>query len=191
MICRLAVLAVLLWPAASRAVEATWSLDELMAAMAAVTASRASFEQQVHLSYLSEPARQAGKVEYRAPDFMAIEIEQPRRQRMTFEGGRILVESEAGEQSHALDVSDDPLLKAVVTSLGALFAGRRADLANTFDVALDGRKGNWHMTLTPTDEEIAKHVRTIVIDGSANLVARYELVKTSGERMVMTFTALP
>ena len=191
MICRLAVVAIMLWPAASRAQEAPWSVDQLMAAMAAVTASRASFKQEVHVSYLTEPLRQSGKVAYRAPDFMAIEIEQPRLERMTFEAGRILVESAAGEQSHSLDLSDDPVLKAVLTSLGALLAGRRQELARMFDVVLDGAKGDWRLTLKPSAEDVAEHVGRIVISGAANLVARYELVKTSGDKLIMTFTPLP
>lgn len=186
---RLFVLGLLLWPGTAGA--AAWTLDELLARMAAMTQSQARFEQEIYVSYLKQPMHLSGRVAYSAPGRMVMQFEEPRWQRLTFENGEVHVEEAAGAEALTVATGADPVLRAVALSLQALFEGEGAALRQAFEVSFTGGADDWHLSLTPKDADVAAVVAAIEMRGRDNLVLHYALRRRDGDHMVMTFTPLP
>lgn len=179
----LAALALLGSPASA----AEWSWPELLAEMSAIKASEAVFHQEVHVSYLSEPMRFQGRVSYRAPDFMAMRYEGPRRDSVIFEGDIIRVRETPEGAERVLDMADQPFLKAVIQSLRATLSGNARELTAAFQIGFEGASAGWTLRLSPIDEEMSQAIAAIVMRGSGTSILRYELLGTDGDRIVFVF----
>jgi hypothetical protein len=160
-------------------------LEDLMGALAAVRASRATFVETRHSGLLREALVLRGTLAYRRPDFLQKHVQAPRDERVTMDGERITLESGAPARVVKLRAGGSSPIAALVAGIRATRAGDLAVLEEHFRVEAEGTRERWRMALTPRDAEMERYVRAIAVHGAGGRITRVEVDEASGDRSVL------
>lgn len=160
------------------------SLQQLMARLATVKQARASFVEKKHLSELAEPLVVRGTLSYRAPDVLTQHIVSPRDERYAIRGQVIYLQR--GGEHRQLVLSQYPALWAYIESLRATLAGDIAALRRFYKVDFDTGASGWILHFEPSQAEMQKHVKSIVLHGSGTELRRVRIEQPNGDYSVMT-----
>ena len=113
---------------------------------------------------LKAPLRLSG--EYRRPDAATLvrEVRSPYAETTTLHAGEAVIER-TGKAPRRFSLSRSPELAGIQASFGALLSGDRARLERHFDVASEGTRGDWHLTLEPKAAALAQRLQRVVLHG--------------------------
>lgn len=170
-------------PGPAGAAEA-WTLSDLMAVMAEVPSSREAFTERKYMDVLVEPIVLTGDLSYRRPDRLERHVRRPYEERLIVEGDRLTLETLDGKRKIAL--RRHPVIWGFVESIRATLTGDEATLRKVYDARLEGSRGQWKLTLTPKDPQLAEYVTSIEIGGAGSRIGRVETREADGDRSVMT-----
>ena len=179
---RRALLAAFLLPTAAQAQDA---MTQVMAALAAVRDSRASFVEEKELPELDRPLIARGVLVWHAPDRLEKRTIDPFAELLLVEGDRLVMEARDQRQDLALDAV--PEIRPLVEAIRATRAGDAATLRRHYDVTFSGSPARWRMVLTPLSARLLAAVQRIVLEGEGGAVLVVERQGRDGHsRMVVT-----
>ena len=112
---------------------------------------QAELKLTLRLHGLNEPIASAGRVYYQAPDFFLIQFTQPADEFMLIRGNDIYVKKNEKSLMHHRLKSGKHSSNLSIQSLLALFQNGAADLKETFDVQMEGGKGELTVVLKPRE----------------------------------------
>jgi outer membrane lipoprotein-sorting protein len=158
---------------------------ELMPALAAVTASRATFVETKRSALLKEPLVTRGTLAYRRPDSLEKHVREPYDERIVLDGGRLTIDNRTRGRKTTVSLADAPQLGALAGAVRAVRAGDLATLELHFELRAEGAPGRWTLSLTPRAEEVARYVAAIFVSGAAGRITRIEIAEAGGDRSVM------
>jgi Outer membrane lipoprotein carrier protein LolA-like len=161
--------------------------NELLAALARVARSTATFEETRTIAALTVPIVRRGTLRYVRPDQLEMVVTAPAAERIEISGDNVIMESRSG--TRRVRLTQFPAAAIWVESVRATLAGDQQALNRYFRVRATGRMAAWTLELTPFDNELADVVNRIVITGVQDLVNRIEIEERSGDRSVMVITA--
>lgn len=172
---------------AARADEpALWDLPQLMARMAQVESSQASFSEKKYLAVLTVPLELSGTLSYVRPGRLEKRVLEPYAERVEVDGDTLLVEKKNKRRSLALQ--NHPVIWAFVESMRATLAGDLPALQRFYRTRFTGGRENWLLVLEPLESGMAGYVERIAIEGEEQHVRRVEIVEAGGDRSVMSIT---
>jgi len=161
--------------------------NELLATLARVARSTATFEETRTMAALTTPIVRRGTLRYARPDQLEMVVTSPAPERIEINGDNVTMESRIGVRRVRL--TQFPAAAVWVESVRATLAGDQQALQRYFRVRVTGRMAAWTLELTPFDNELADVVSRIVITGTQDLVNRIEIEERSGDRSVMVISA--
>lgn len=161
--------------------------DELLATLARVARSAATFEETRTMAALTTPIVRRGTLRYVRPDQLEMVVTTPAPERIEINGDNVTMESRSG--TRRVRLTQFPAAAVWVESVRATLAGDQRALRRYFRVRATGRLAAWTLELTPFDNELADVVNRIVITGTQDLLNRIEIEERSGDRSVMVITA--
>ncbi len=167
---------------------ADWGVEQLMQELGQVKATRARFVERKDIAILSAPLESSGTLLYTAPDRLEKHTLAPRAESLILDRDRLTLENKARNQRRTFALRDYPEIGAFVESMRSTLAGDLATLSRYYQVALDGPRSRWRLTLKPSEPAIQRVVSEIRIAGSGNAISSIEITETSGDRSVMTIT---
>lgn len=177
-----------LWAAAAIAAPAANpGLDGLMSLLAKRKHGEVTFIEKDYLGVLDRPLTSSGVLVYDAPDRLEKKTLHPREETIVLDHGVMTVQR--GRRTYHLDLSSYPQVAPYVDAVRATMAGDRAALERVFEVNFEGTLQHWDLTLVPLDEQIARGVRSIRIEGAEADLRSVEIEKPNGDRSVMTIGA--
>jgi outer membrane lipoprotein-sorting protein len=167
----------------------SFSVDTLMRAFAQRQSGEARFTELKYLSNLKGPVESSGTLAFRAPDHFEQQTLKPRAQSVVVDGDTVTM-SRGGSQ-RVVSLSQYPEIALLVNSIRGTLTGDRSGLERVYTLTLAGDPTAWHLTLTPSDPSLAKHVDHIVVSGGegSDHVAQIHTIETfqaDGDRSVMT-----
>jgi hypothetical protein len=160
-------------------------LNELMQALAAVPEGRASFTEQKTLAALSAPVVTHGRLAYRRPDYLE-KVTYPPNQETLVVNGSHLTFAMAEETPHALDLDQEPAIRALVDAMRGTLAGDLPALQRGYTITMDGDLAAWRLTLVPREATVAQLLRQVVIAGSGAALHAVDSVQPNGDTAEMT-----
>ncbi|MGI4846899.1 MAG: LolA-related protein [Janthinobacterium lividum] len=183
----LATLMVLLpaGPAASAAA-VDWNMDQLMAALAKNTHSRATFVETKTMAMLERPVESSGELMYSAPDQLVKRTIKPVAETMSASGDTLRLER--GSLRHTLRMADYPELAGFIASIRGTLAGDRRALEQSFTMTIEGPADHWLLTLKPIQARLGRNVHLIRIEGVRENVSSIEIIQSDGDRTIMAIT---
>lgn len=95
------------------------------------TSMTASFVQVKHLDLLEEPLESRGRMSFRRPDRMRLEIEEPMRSTILIDGHDIHIPGVSEKDRKAMSMAP---VAAMFVQLGSIFSGATAELNKGFEV---------------------------------------------------------
>jgi hypothetical protein len=162
-------------------------LDTVMGLLAMRQHGRVEFIEQQFLAILDRPVESSGELRYDAPDHLEKRTQLPRRENLVLAGGVLTVER--GGRRHVLDMHRYPQIQPFVESIRATLAGDRSALERVFHVEFAGSVERWSLTLVPVDQQLARTINQVQIDGSRDQLLRIEIRQADGDRSLMTLRA--
>jgi hypothetical protein len=165
----------------------TDDLDAVMSLLAMRRHGRVEFVEQKFLAVLDHPVESSGELRYDAPDHLEKRTLLPRAENLIFAEGVVTVER--GSRRQVMDLHRYPQILPFIESIRATLAGDRAELERVFHVEFSGGVRRWSLILVPLDRQLARSVRQVEIDGSAEQLLRVEIRQSDGDRSLMTLRA--
>ena len=181
-----ALLAAIVFFAASAVDAADWGVQQLMHELSQVKSTKARFVERKDVAILSAPLESSGTLLYTAPDRLEKHTLAPRAESLILDRDRLTLENKARNQRRTFALRDYPEIGAFVESIRSTLAGDLATLSRYYEVALDGSQGRWRLTLKPTEPSMQRVVSEIRIEGGGSSIGSIGITETSGDRSLMT-----
>lgn len=163
-----------------------WDFAQLMAQLALVQTSRASYSEVRNVAMLRQPLELSGTLSYSRPARIEKNQTRPFREVIRVDGENLTVEREG--KTRSVTLGQVPLVGTLVESLRATLAGDGAGLERLYVVSVEGPRERWTLKLTPREIDVAGVVMEINISGSGARVSRIEIQEPGGDSSVMTIT---
>ena len=160
---------------------------DVLAGLARVEHSEASFEETRHVAALAAPLLRRGRLIYTRPSELEMVVEAPVQERVRIVGGVMTIEARNGTRQVRL--ADLPPVAAWIEGMRAALAGDAAALARYFVVHASGDAVSWQLDLIPRTADLAAVVSRVVIAGTASRIGRIEVFEASGDRSVMVLSS--
>jgi outer membrane lipoprotein-sorting protein len=176
-----ALLALASWPACAQ-----WSVNDLMAALAARGSADATFTEQRHVPVLDAPVQSSGTLRFVAPDRLEKHTLTPRAESMVLAGDQLTLRQ--GQRTRSLALADLPDNGLAIASLRGTMAGDLAALRRGWSVTLHGERRIWTLSLAPLSAAIAQYIEGVLIEGRQDRIDRIEIRQADGVRSVMQIT---
>src|SRR6185369_826858 len=160
---------------------------DVLAGLARVEHSEASFEETRHVAALAAPLLRRGRLIYTRPSELEMVVEAPVQERVRIVGGVMTIEARNGTRQVRL--ADLPPVAAWIEGMRAALAGDDAALARYFLVHASGDAASWQLDLIPRTADLAAVVSRVVIAGAASRIGRIEVFEASGDRSVMVLSS--
>lgn len=181
-----AAAAILLLGGAVAAAQAPFTVEDLMARLAASGDSSVEFTETRHSSALRTPLVTRGELRYVRPARLERRVRAPVEERYLVDGDRVTVERKGGTP-RTVSLAAQPALGALLESIRATLRGDLATLRRFYRVELEGAPAEWTLVLLPSDPEMAELVSVIRISGSGGRLAGMEVLETGGDQVVTRF----
>lgn len=178
--------ALLLLPLAAQAPD---PLGAVMAGLAAVRDSRATFVEEKELPELERPLTSRGVLAWHAPDRLEKRTVEPAPEVFLVEGDRVTLERpERGiRETIALDTA--PEIRPLVEAIRATLAGDAATLRRYHEVSFSGTTAHWRIVLVPRSVRVRAAVQRIVLEGEGAFLRIVETQGSEGHTRLMATPA--
>jgi hypothetical protein len=171
----------------AQALDANWSLPQLMQSMAQVRAASARFSERQTVPMLTTPLLSAGTLSYVAPDVVRKITTSPARQDFVLDHGVVTLTG-LDQQTHRFSVSQAPQIAGLVEGIRATLAGDLPALQRVYTVRLTGNAASWQLLMQPKDPDVARFVKWIIIQGSENRINAVDTASSDGGHSEMGIT---
>jgi hypothetical protein len=151
-----------------------------MQSLAGVEQRESRFVEIRQLALLDQALSSRGTLSFQQPDRLSKTFDPPDGLRYEIEANRLLIQKPDGS-TETMRLDNAPRLLAYVAAMRAVLAGDREQLQRYFKLRLDGRPESWQLLLTPLEQDLARQVRHIEIDGDRSEVSRFRILEQSGD----------
>ncbi len=183
--CILVLLSALLAAPAAPADSAP-DLEAVMAALAGAGGVRARYEERKHLSLLTRPLEEEGRLYFAPPDRLARHAERPVPGRVMVRGDEVVIADATGEER--VSIADSEIARAFVEGLAVVLRGDLEALRARYEVAFSSTQENgWKLRLVPRSRLLRRFVEAIAVSGRGARVQRMERFEAGGDRTVSEF----
>ena len=138
---------------------------------------------------LRKPLVLHGQLDYSGPGKLGKRVDAPYRETTTIADGTVDVVREGRATQH-FDLQRAPELNALLTGFSALLGGDAATLQQFYTIDFVENNAVWTLTLTPRAPELARHLRALIVAGSANEPRCFTLQQADGDSSTMLLGAL-
>jgi len=156
---------------------------EVLAGLARVERSDATFEETRHIAALTAPVVRRGTLRYVRPSDLEMVVQTPVPERVRVSGTTLTIEGRNGVREVRL--GDMPAIAGWVESVRATLAGDVPALGRHFTVRASGDISRWQLDLTPLSTELAAFVTRVTISGANAQIGRIDVIEASGDRSEM------
>ena len=176
--------ALLVLPLAAQAPD---PLAAVMAGLAAVRESRATFVEERDLPELERPLTMRGVLHWRAPDRLEKRTIEPSPELFLLEGDRVTLERPERRIRETLSLDAAPEIRPLVEAIRATLAGDIATLRAHHEVTFSGDAARWRILLVPRSARVRAAVQRVVLEGEGAFLRVVETQGSDGRtRMVAT-----
>lgn len=161
----------------------TFSIQQLMQALAKAKPHHATFTEKKYIALLDEPVESSGELFFVAPDQLEKRTLLPHTETLVVNGNKILIER--GNKTYYFTTQNLPELGVLINSIRGTLAGNQSALERSFQLKLTGNNDDWTLRLTPTNEKIQKLIKYIHIAGYQSQIKTIDVFQVDGDRSNM------
>ena len=166
---------------AASAQDGQFTLDQLSILLSMRPTRYATFEELHFSTLLSEPLRFRGTLIFVAPSRLEKRITAPYEETYIAEENIITYENKTKGIHRTVAIEDYPLLRALVQTLRATFAGDLAGLVKLYRLNLKGNSEQWELMLKPNQGALRETIASVTIQGNKERIARLEIHERTGD----------
>jgi outer membrane lipoprotein-sorting protein len=162
------------------------AIDELMAMLAQVRESSATFTEERTGPAFTMPLTSRGTLHFVAPARIEKRTTEPKEERLIVDGDRITLERPSENARRSLGVDEAPEIRTLVEAIRGTLTGNIESLRRYYSVGLEGEREKWRLTLVPNSPRVRQFLRAIRIEGTGSDIRIIETLETSGDVSRMT-----
>ena len=156
--------------------------SERLVSFSLLKESHASFVEVWTADYLEEPLISKGILFYKRPGKLIKNIEHPESVRQIIEGNQLSVIRNG--ETHSVQLSDEPLLATGIYALRDFLEGNKNNLKNRFEIIFTELNKEWNLTLVPKDNQVAKKIKEIVLQGFDSRILQIHIEYRNGDKLL-------
>jgi hypothetical protein len=184
MISGIALTIPLLWAAANPPSSPSPETAALIANLARPAPATTAYTEVHFARLLKEPLVLHGQLDYGGAEKLGKRVETPYKETTTIADGKATIEREGrGSKSFGLDRA--PELQGLLASFSAMLSGDAETMNRYYVIEQKGDANAWTLTLQPRSPDLARHLKTIVIDGAAKEPRCFTMTQGDGDVSVM------
>jgi outer membrane lipoprotein-sorting protein len=164
-------------------------LAGIMADLAAMSDRRADFTEEKRLSSLTTPLVSRGQLLYRRPSYLEKITLSPKPERLIVSGETLIIQS-GSAPARQIDLSEHPIVQAMVDTIRGTIAGDLATLERYYTITQQGDRSAWQLTMIPTDPRMAKRIKVIEVAGRGIDVQRIRTTQANGDEDLLTIRTI-
>jgi Outer membrane lipoprotein carrier protein LolA-like len=164
---------------------ASCELTDVLKARAAIAKSEATYAEERHVHYLTEPVSASGRLRYQSPDHLEMIVERPKAETFTYQDGVLSIEGDAAASGKDISVDSEILLSTLFSALVGTLSGDEATLHSKFDLFFTDTDCAWQLTLVPKAERARARVEGIDLKGTKGTIKEIILKLKNGDRSVL------
>ena len=162
----------------------SFTLAQLMQALAQVRAGEGSFVERRTVQMLERTLESSGRISFEAPDTFVRETIKPRRESVKVVGNNVTMSQ--GNRSRTLSLDAAPEAALIFEAIRGTLTGNREALEKHFKASVTGNAERWSLELVPREVLLRELVVSIRLSGLRALVREVLVVMADGDRSVMT-----
>jgi outer membrane lipoprotein carrier protein LolA len=160
-------------------------LSDVLKARTAIAKSEATYAEERHLHYLTQPITASGRLRYQSPDHLEMIVEQPKAESFTYQDGVLSIEGDTVASGKDISVDSEILLSTLFSALVGTLSGDEAKLRSKFDLFFTDTDCAWQLTLVPKAERARGKVDGIDLKGTKGAIEEIVLKLKNGDRSVL------
>ena len=134
-----------------------------------------------------------GVFSYRAPQTFIKETFDPFPEMVVVDANGIKIDQERWEhegqsRTQFIAANAHPLVEGLVDSAKATMSGKKELLEARYELAIEGTKDDWKVTLVPREEALRKKVDSILLIGIEDLIQSVEIREADGDWSIINLT---
>jgi len=133
---------------------------------------------------LRQPLVLHGELHYGGAGELGKRVDQPYHESTAISDGKVEVQR-SGKPPQHFSLERAPELQALLAAFSALLGGDAQQLAQYYTIEATQDGENFRMTLTPRVADLAKHLRSVVVDGRGTEPHCFSLQQNDGDSSVM------
>lgn len=149
---------------AGASTDAAADIDWVLARIVRPPPAQTPFLELRGSAMLQAPLRVVGEYRRLEGDALVRDVLHPYRETTTITDDEVVIER-AGRTARRFPMSRAPELAGLRSGFGALLKGDRATLERHYEVAVEGPRNGWVLTLVPRDAALAARLREVVLRG--------------------------
>ena len=161
-----------------------FTLDTLMARLAAAPERRVSFTERRTLAAIDTPLISSGTLLHR-PGYLEKTTTFPIPERLQIEADRLVLTA-GNDPPRVIPLDSAPELRTLIDAIRAPLQGDTATLRRAFEPTLTGTADGWSLTLIPRETGAAAMVRIVSIRGRGDQVSELAVTQANGDEQQLT-----
>jgi len=168
--------------------QSSFTLVQLMQALAQVKAGEGTFVERRTVQMLERTLESSGRIAFEAPDTFVRETIKPRRESVKVIGNNVTMSQ--GTRSRTLSLDAAPEAALIFEAIRGTLTGNREALEKHFKATVTGSAERWSLELVPREVLLRELVVSIRMSGLRALVREVLVVMADGDRSVMTIESV-
>jgi hypothetical protein len=156
----------------------------LIARLARPAPADTAYTEVRFVSVLKQPLVLHGELHYGGIGELGKRVDQPYHETTTISHGKAEVQR-SGKPTQHFSLERAPELQALLAAFSALLSGDVQQLARYYTIEATQGGENFRMTLIPRVADLAKHLRSVVVDGRGSEPHCFSLQQNDGDSSVM------
>jgi hypothetical protein len=169
---------------------AIWGMPDLMAELAKVQETKATFVELKYLKVLKQPLESSGTLYFQSPAHLEKHTLQPKAESLVLSNEMLSIEIQSRNIKRTLVLRDYPEVWALVESIRSTLAGDLSALQQLYKFELAGKAQSWQLKLQPIEIKARKFVSEIHFSGQGAYVESIETFDANGDHTLMKISNL-
>lgn len=175
-------LLIFLFSIPASALESNIELPELLKQFARQQQSTVDFNEEKYTSFLKQPIKSSGNLQFIAPDKLNKFIKEPEEISHKITGNEL--EIKHNKKTHVISLNDHPEFSIILRSIISLLSGNHEALRKDFKISFESKASTWTIILTPHDSYISEYVESIKMFGDKNKLTKIIVTEPNNDHSI-------
>lgn len=157
-------------------------LKELLHLFSQKKQSVVDFSEEKYVSFLDEPIKSSGHMEFIAPNKLHKFILKPEKISQIINANEL--EIIYSNETHIVNLDDHPEFSIILRAIISVLAGDQAALKNDFKIVFKHNEAGWTLLLSPHDSYISGYVKSIKMLGNKNRISKITVTEPNNDQSI-------
>lgn len=157
-------------------------LKELLHLFSQKKQSVVDFSEEKYASFLDEPIKSSGHMEFIAPNKLHKFILKPEKISQIINANELEIIN--SNETHIVNLDDHPEFSIILRAIISVLAGDQAALKNDFKIVFKHNEAGWTLLLSPHDSYISGYVESIKMLGNKNRISKITVTEPNNDQSI-------